>query len=133
MFAVLKCLLSLSLHSTADMLPLPNLVFNPYTWANISNMIFCMLSRTQKYIFRLPTSSIISLRLESFSAVEAPAGVGFSYSNTPAVDYVTDDNKTALDNYHFLVKWFGNYSEYQANDFYITYVATDSPLFPCSV
>ncbi len=61
--------------------------------------------------------------------MEAPAGVGFSYSNTPAVDYVTDDNKTALDNYHFLVSWFGNYSEYQANDFYITYVATDSPWF----
>ena len=53
--------------------------------------------------------------------VESPAGVGFSYSDTPSVDYYIDDNQTALDNYHFLVKWFGNYSEYRNNDFYIRY------------
>ncbi len=60
------------------------------------------------------------------TAVEAPAGVGFSYSDTPAVDYVTDDNKTALDNYHFLVNWFSNFSEYKDHDFYIRLlVSTD--------
>ena len=52
--------------------------------------------------------------------VEAPAGVGFSYSDTPSVDYNTNDEKTALDNYHFLVNWFGNYSEYRNHDFYVT-------------
>ena len=54
--------------------------------------------------------------------MEAPAGVGFSYSDNPEVDYNTDDNKTALDNYKFLVNWFRNYSEYSTHDFYITYV-----------
>ena len=54
--------------------------------------------------------------------VEAPAGVGFSYSDNPGVDYNTDDNKTANDNYKFLVNWFSNYSEYINNDFYVTYV-----------
>ena len=49
-------------------------------------------------------------------------GVGFSYSDTPSVDYHMDDNSTALDNYHFLVKWFQSYPEYSNNDFYITYV-----------
>jgi serine carboxypeptidase-like clade 2 len=52
--------------------------------------------------------------------VESPAGVGFSYSSKPTVDYIIDDNQTALDNYNFLVNFFANYSEYRANDFYIT-------------
>ena len=52
--------------------------------------------------------------------VESPAGVGFSYSTKPSVDYIIDDNQTALDNYNFLVNFFTNFSEYKANDFYIT-------------
>ena len=51
--------------------------------------------------------------------VEAPAGVGFSYSNTPS-DYITNDNKTAQDNYNFLLKWFAAYPEYKNNDFYVS-------------
>jgi len=58
--------------------------------------------------------------------VEAPAGVGFSYSDNPGVDYNTDDNKTAHDNYKFLVNWFSNYSEYINNDFYVTYVRSNT-------
>lgn len=58
--------------------------------------------------------------------VEAPAGVGFSYSDNPGVDYNTDDNKTANDNYKFLVNWFSNYSEYINNDFYVTYVHSNT-------
>ena len=46
-------------------------------------------------------------------------GVGFSYSDNPDVDYNTDDNKTALDNYHFLVEFFKNFPEYKDLDFYI--------------
>ena len=63
--------------------------------------------------------------------MEAPAGVGFSYSDNPEVDYNTDDNKTALDNYKFLVNWFSNYSEYSTHDFYVTYVhnTTNSGIF----
>ena len=52
--------------------------------------------------------------------VESPAGVGFSYSTNPQVDYIINDNQTALDNYNFLVNFFANYSEYKANDFYVT-------------
>ena len=51
--------------------------------------------------------------------MESPAGVGFSYSDNPEVDYIIDDNQTALDNYHFLINFFTNYSEYEFNDFYI--------------
>ena len=71
----------------------------------------------------LPTHPLIhSLAFSPDHEVEAPAGVGFSYSDNPSVDYKTDDNITALDNYKFLVNWFSNYSEYKDNDFYVTYV-----------
>ena len=54
-----------------------------------------------------------------YAPVESPVGVGFSYSDNPDVDYNTDDNKTALDNYHFLVDFFRSFPEYRQNDFYI--------------
>jgi len=69
----------------------PALTYNPYSWNQISNMIF----------------------------LEAPAGVGFSYSNTPS-DYSTNDTQTANDNYQFLLSFFKSYPEFAANDFYIT-------------
>ena len=58
------------------------------------------------------------------ATVESPVGVGFSYSDNPDVDYNTDDNKTALDNYHFLVDFFRSFPEYRNNDFYIECVNT---------
>lgn len=76
---------------TADKLPLPQLMYNNYTWANITNMIF----------------------------LESPVGVGFSYSDNPDVDYNTNDNKTALDNYRFLIEFFKHFPEYKEHDFYI--------------
>jgi len=68
-----------------------NLHFNRWTWTNISNMIF----------------------------LEAPAGVGFSYSNDPA-DYSTNDQQTALDNYHFLQNWFKAFPKFAKNPFWIS-------------
>ena len=52
--------------------------------------------------------------------MESPAGVGFSYSTNPSVDYVTNDDQTATDNYNFLVQFFSYYPEFKQNDFYIT-------------
>ena len=52
--------------------------------------------------------------------MESPAGVGFSYSTNPHVDYVTDDDQTATDNYNFLVQFFSYYPKFKKNDFYIT-------------
>lgn len=67
--------------------------------------------------------------------VEAPAGVGFSYSRTPS-DYTTSDNKTgrliheirsllinsytADDNYTFLKNFFAIFSSFKNNDFYVS-------------
>jgi serine carboxypeptidase-like clade 1 len=70
---------------------IPSLYANPYAWNRVANMLF----------------------------LEAPAGVGFSYSNSKE-DYHTNDNITADDNFEFLKKWFELYSEYAKNDFYIT-------------
>eukprot|EP01084_Bolivina_argentea_P318191 551769_1 len=73
--------------------PLQNLTLRvqPWSWVNIANMIY----------------------------IEAPAGVGFSFSDDTA-DYTTDDNKTAIDNYHFIQGWLTKFPNYKKNDFYIT-------------
>jgi len=64
---------------------------NPHSWNRIANMLY----------------------------LEAPAGVGFSYSKVQS-DYTTDDNKTAQDNLQALVQWFKKYPQYKARDFYIS-------------
>ncbi|KAF8074345.1 hypothetical protein N665_1109s0001, partial [Sinapis alba] len=51
--------------------------------------------------------------------LESPAGVGFSYSNTPEDMIDPTDNKTEEDNYMFLVNWLERFPEYKANEFYI--------------
>lgn len=58
-------------------------------------------------------------RIANVLYVEAPVGVGFSYSDMP-LEYITNDNKTAAQNYEFLLNWFEAFPEYQANDFWIT-------------
>jgi len=50
--------------------------------------------------------------------VEAPAGVGFSYSNDTK-DYDTNDNKTAADNYRFLQNFLQAYPQYQGRELWI--------------
>jgi serine carboxypeptidase-like clade 2 len=51
--------------------------------------------------------------------LEAPAFVGFSYSDN-ATDAYTDDDKTAQDNYQFLLNWFKAFPSFKSNDFYVT-------------
>ncbi|XP_074644428.1 lysosomal protective protein-like [Tubulanus polymorphus] len=67
-----------------------HLNYNPYSWNLVSNMLY----------------------------LEAPAGVGFSYS--PYKNYTTDDDETSLNNYHALVDFFDKYPEFRKNEFYIT-------------
>ena len=43
--------------------------------------------------------------------VDSPVGVGFSYSTNPKMDYVMNDDQTAVDKYNFLVNFFAKYSE----------------------
>ncbi|WVZ88789.1 hypothetical protein U9M48_035263 [Paspalum notatum var. saurae] len=52
--------------------------------------------------------------------LESPAGVGFSYSNTPS-DYESyGDEKTADDAYLFLINWLERFPEYKGRPFYIS-------------
>jgi len=62
---------------------------NPYSWNKVANMLY----------------------------VDAPAGVGFSYSDDG--DYVTSDDQTSLDNYWALKDFFQKYPEFAANEFFI--------------
>eukprot|EP01094_Clydonella_sp_ATCC50884_P019244 TRINITY_DN3719_c0_g1_i3.p1 TRINITY_DN3719_c0_g1~~TRINITY_DN3719_c0_g1_i3.p1 ORF type:complete len:346 (+),score=78.49 TRINITY_DN3719_c0_g1_i3:93-1040(+) len=57
-------------------------------------------------------------RIANVLYVEAPAGVGFSYSNTSS-DYYTDNNKTAADNYRFLQGWLQQFPQYQHTPLFI--------------
>lgn len=68
---------------------------NPYSWNRVANMIY----------------------------LESPAGVGFSYSNTPGDYFTCNDTRTADDAFVFLTKWFKDFPEYIHYKFYITYVS----------
>jgi carboxypeptidase C (cathepsin A) len=52
--------------------------------------------------------------------IESPCGVGFSYSDTPAVDYIANDASTAVTNYHLIQGFFRRFPEYATNDLYLT-------------
>ncbi|CAH8548529.1 unnamed protein product [Schistosoma turkestanicum] len=67
----------------------PRLVENPYSWNKIANVLY----------------------------LEAPAGVGFSYSTDP--DQIWDDDKTALDNYHALLHFLKKFPEYEGRRLFI--------------
>ncbi|XP_050227921.1 serine carboxypeptidase-like 45 isoform X2 [Mercurialis annua] len=69
-----------------------NLILNEYSWNKEANMLY----------------------------LEAPAGVGFSYSaNKTFYDYV-NDTMTAQDNLEFLKQWFVKFPEYTNREFYIS-------------
>ena len=63
---------------------------NPYSWNNIANMLY----------------------------VEIPAGVGFSYTDSP-YDTITGDAQTSLDSFYLILEFLKRYPERAKNDFYI--------------
>lgn len=52
--------------------------------------------------------------------IEAPAGVGFSYSNDSSHYRDITDAQSSKDNFLFLQAWFGVFADFKKNDFYIT-------------
>ncbi|CAH8619879.1 unnamed protein product [Heterobilharzia americana] len=68
----------------------PRLVENPYSWNKIGNVLY----------------------------LESPAGVGFSYSVDGNV--TTDDNQTALNNYHALLHFLEKFPEYEGRQLFVT-------------
>ncbi|CAN8236962.1 unnamed protein product [Cochlearia groenlandica] len=68
------------------------LTFNNFSWNKEANMLF----------------------------LEAPVGVGFSYTNN-SMDYKKlGDQVTAQDSLAFLINWFTKFPEFRSNEFYIT-------------
>jgi len=51
--------------------------------------------------------------------LEAPSGVGFSFSEDPA-HYNTTDSQTANDNYNFLLNFFEVFAEFKKNELFLT-------------
>uniref|UniRef100_A0A8C4ND68 Carboxypeptidase n=1 Tax=Eptatretus burgeri TaxID=7764 RepID=A0A8C4ND68_EPTBU len=66
------------------------LVYNPYSWNLVSNVLY----------------------------IEAPAGVGFSYSHDAS--YTTNDDEVSLNNLLALKQFFQLFPEFIKNEFYIT-------------
>ncbi|CAN1255052.1 Serine carboxypeptidase-like 34 [Linum perenne] len=64
---------------------------NPYAWNRAANLLF----------------------------LEAPAGVGFSYSNNTYVPGDSVTETSAKDAYIFLVNWFRRFPQFRSHDFYI--------------
>ncbi|KAL6557469.1 hypothetical protein OROMI_017819 [Orobanche minor] len=52
--------------------------------------------------------------------LESPAGVGFSYSNTTKDVETGGDERTASDNFVFLLNWFKRFPEHSTREFYIS-------------
>jgi carboxypeptidase C (cathepsin A) len=67
----------------------------------------------------LERSAISWNRVANVLYIDAPAGVGYSYSDT-AADYSTDNEKTALDNYQFVRLWYKQFPEFVSNPLWIT-------------
>lgn len=68
-----------------------SLIDNPYSWNLLANMIY----------------------------LEAPAHVGFSYSQTP-LDFSFNDALVARENFNFLTEWFKLFPQFAGNEFYIS-------------
>jgi carboxypeptidase C (cathepsin A) len=64
---------------------------SPYSWNRVAHMLY----------------------------LESPAGVGFSYSDTPSDYYTANDTRTADDAFQFLVQWFADFPEYKNYKFYV--------------
>ncbi|KAF2574202.1 hypothetical protein F2Q70_00006460 [Brassica cretica] len=69
-----------------------NLTFNDFSWNKEANMLF----------------------------LEAPVGVGFSYTNNSVDLGKLGDQVTAEDSLDFLINWFTKFPEFRSNDFYLT-------------
>ncbi|XP_073101769.1 serine carboxypeptidase-like 34 [Elaeis guineensis] len=70
----------------------PEIKLNKYSWNKEANLLF----------------------------LEAPVGVGFSYTNTSSDLQNLGDKITAIDSYNFLVNWFKRFPQFKSHDFYIT-------------
>ncbi|XP_024923558.3 serine carboxypeptidase-like 35 [Ziziphus jujuba] len=67
------------------------LIHNNFSWNKVANLLF----------------------------LEAPVGVGFSYTNKSKDLYKLGDEVTAADSYAFLIGWFKKFPEFKSHDFYI--------------
>lgn len=52
--------------------------------------------------------------------LEAPVGVGFSYTNNSVDLGKLGDQVTAEDSLDFLINWFTKFPEFRSSDFYLT-------------
>ncbi|KAH0452099.1 hypothetical protein IEQ34_019398 [Dendrobium chrysotoxum] len=77
----------------------PNITLNPFAW-------------NKGKLFPFPKSANLLF-------LEAPVGVGFSYTNRSSDLRKLGDRVTAEDSYSFLLSWFRRFPRFKSHDFYI--------------
>ena len=68
--------------------------------------------------------------------LEAPVGVGFSYTNNSEDLRKLGDQITATDSYTFLINWFKRFPNFKSHDFYIageSYAGMVPPFTMCKM
>ncbi|KAM0945122.1 putative peptidase S10, serine carboxypeptidase, alpha/Beta hydrolase [Dioscorea sansibarensis] len=83
---------------------LPTLVYHPFSWTKVSNMIF----------------------------LDSPAGSGLSFSNTPET-YVDGDVTSSLRVHKFLRKWFIDHPKFLSNPLWLVVIHMLAMLFHSSI
>ncbi|GJN02294.1 hypothetical protein PR202_ga19628 [Eleusine coracana subsp. coracana] len=79
-------------------------------WLNGGTNRFCAVGQLPSQFCRSPVNLLF---------LEAPVGVGFSYTNRSSDLRRLGDRVTAQDSYSFLLNWFNKFPEFKNRDFYI--------------
>ncbi|KAG1366852.1 hypothetical protein COCNU_13G006420 [Cocos nucifera] len=82
----------------------PTLVYHPYSWTKVANMIF----------------------------LDSPVGTGFSFSRTPE-GYAVGDISWSVHVYKFLRKWFIDHERFLSNSLYIAGISYSGKVVPVVV
>lgn len=84
---------------------------NPYAWNKVGGRPPPAAGAPGPHARTLQVANVIYM--------EAPVGVGFSYSPNKD-DYANDDEGTATDNYHALLSFFEKFPEYKGREFFVS-------------
>ncbi|RZS28474.1 hypothetical protein BHM03_00062069 [Ensete ventricosum] len=101
----------------------PNLTLNPYSWNKgkcFHDLSFPLTSHARIVAVQRDTFFLFLLGLvANLLFLEAPVGVGFSYTNRSSDLDELGDRITAQDSHCFLLDWFNKFPNFKSHEFFI--------------